>query len=62
MENPHLIEQDYGYATTFSLADFSAQFHEQRFDITPLDVATSGSGEDQFKSALVLPLHANIVP
>lgn len=62
MEHSHFIEQDYSYTTTFSLADFSAQFYEQRFDIAPLDIPTRGAGEDQFESALVLPLHATIVP
>jgi hypothetical protein len=62
MEHPHFFKLDYRYASTFSLADFSAQFHEERFDITPLDVPARGSGEDQFESALVLSLHAEIVP
>ena len=62
MEHPNFFKQDYSYTTTLSLADFSAQFYEQRFDIAPLDVRTRGAGEDQFESALVLPLHAEIVP
>ena len=62
MKHSHLFKQDYGYATPFSLADFGAQLYKQRFDIAPLNVSTRGSGEDQFESALVLPLHAEIVP
>ena len=62
MENSHFFKQDYSYATTLALADFGAQFYEQRFDIAPLDVPTRGASEDQFKSALVLPLHTEIVP
>ena len=62
MEHSHFFEQDHSDTTTFSLADFSAQFYEQRFDITPLNISTRGASEDQFESALVLPLHAEIVP
>ena len=62
MEHSHLFEYDYSYTTTLSLADFSAQFDKQRFNIAPLDVSTRGAGEDQFESSLVLPLHTEIVP
>jgi hypothetical protein len=62
MKHPHFIKQDYSDTTTLSLADFGAQLYEQRFDIAPLDVPTRGAGEDQLESALVVPLHAEIVP
>ncbi len=62
MKYSHFFEQDHSYTTTFSLADFGAQFYKQRFDIAPLDVSTRGAGEDQFESAPVLPLHTKIVP
>jgi hypothetical protein len=62
MEHSHFFKQDYSYATTLAFADFGTQLYEQRFDIAPLDVPTGGASEDQFKSALVLPLHAEIVP
>ena len=62
MEYPHFFEQDHGYTTTLALADFGAQFYKQSFNITPLDVCTCRVGEDQFKSSLVLALHAAIVP
>lgn len=58
MEHPHFFKQNYSHTTTLSFADLGAQFYEQRFDIAPLDVPTRGAGEDQFESALVLPLHA----
>jgi hypothetical protein len=58
----HFFEQDHSYTTTFPLADFGAQFYKERFDIAPLDVSTCGTGEEKFESALVLPLHAHIVP
>ena len=62
MEHSHFFEYDHSDATAFSLADFGAKFYEQRFDIAPLDIPTGGPREDQFESALVLPLHAAIVP
>ena len=62
MEHSHFFEQDHGYTTTLALADFGAQFYKQRFNIAPLDVSACRAGEDQFKSSLVLPLHATIVP
>ncbi len=58
MKHPNFFEQDYGYTTTFSRRDFGAQFHEQRLDVAPLDVTARGVTEDQFESALVLPLHS----
>lgn len=58
MKHPDFIEQDYGYATTFSLGDFGTQLRKQRFDIAPLHVTARRAPEDQFQSALVLPLHA----
>ena len=62
MEYPHFFEYDHGYTTALALADFGAQFYKQRFNIAPLDVCTCRAGEDQFKSSLVLALHAAIVP
>jgi hypothetical protein len=62
MEHPHFFKQDHSDTTTFSLADFGAQFCEQRFDIAPLNIPTRGASEYQFESALVPALHAEIVP
>ena len=62
MEHSHFFKEEDSYATTFSLADFGAKLYEQALDISPLDIATRGAGEDQFESALVLPLHTAIVP
>ena len=62
MEHSHFFKQNYSYPTTLSLADVGAQLYEQRFNIAPLDVPTRGPCEEQFESALVLPLHAAIVP
>ena len=62
MEHSHFFEQDHGYTTTLALADFGSQFYQQRFNIAPLDVSACRAGKDQFKSSLMLPLHAEIVP
>ena len=62
MKHSHFFKQDYSNTTTLSLADFGAQFYEQCFDVAPLNVSTCRADEDQFKSSLVLPLHAAIVP
>jgi len=62
VEHSHFFEQDHGYTTALALADFGAQFYKQRFNIAPLDVSAGRASEDQFKSSLVLALHANIVP
>jgi hypothetical protein len=62
VEHSHFFEQDHGYTTTLALADFGAQFYKQRFNIAPLDVSACRAGKDQFKSSLVLTLHAAIVP
>jgi hypothetical protein len=62
VEHSHFFEQDHGYTTTLALADFGAQFYKQRFNIAPLDVSACRAGENQFKSSLVLPHHAGMVP
>lgn len=62
MKHPHFLEQNHGYTTALSLADFGTQFYKQRFNIAPLDVCAYRAGKDQFKSSLVLALHAAIVP
>lgn len=62
MKNPHFVEQDDSYPTTFTLADFSPKFLEKRFDIFPLDVCAGRMREDKLKGALVLSPHAEMVP
>jgi hypothetical protein len=62
VEHSHFFEQDHNYTTTLALADFGAQFYQQRINIAPLDVSACRAGEDQLKSSLVLALHARIVP
>ena len=62
MENTHLVEQDNSDAATFTLADLSAQFCEECFDIFPLHICTCRVSKDQFERTLVLSLHAKMVP
>ena len=62
VKHPNFFKQDNGYTTTLTLADFGAQLYEERFNVSPLDVPTCGASEDPFESALVLPLHAEMVP
>ena len=64
MEDTYLVEQDNSYPATFTLADLSAQFLEECFDILPLDTCTCTCrvSKDQFERALVLSLHVKMVP
>jgi hypothetical protein len=59
---PNFLKEDHGDTTTLSFADLGAQFFEKRFDISPLNIAAGGPGEDQFEGALVLSPHAPMVP
>lgn len=62
MKHPDFLEQNNSDTTSLSLTDFGAQLHEQRFNVTPLDVCTGRAGEEQVERALVLALYANMVP
>ncbi len=62
MKHPYFFKQDHSYATALSLAYLGAQFYEQALDVSPLDIPTRRPGDDHLESALVLPLHARIVP
>jgi hypothetical protein len=62
MEDAYLIEQKYGHATSFALADFCAKPSEERFDVLPGDVCTGRVCEDGFKSSKMGTLHPRMVP
>lgn len=62
VENTYLVEQDNSDAATFTLADLSAQFFEECFDILPLDICICRVSKDQFERSLILSLHAGMVP
>ena len=57
MEDPYLAEQDHGNTAACALSNFCAQFREERFNVSPLDIGARRTSEDQFKCALVSPLH-----
>ena len=62
MKYPDFPKQHHCDAATLAFADFVAQYNEQRVDIAPLDVTACRAGKDRFESALMPPLHANMVP
>jgi hypothetical protein len=61
MKDPNFVEQHHRNTTTFTFGDFSAKLGKQSFYISPLNVSAGRTREDQFKGALVLPLHAAMV-
>lgn len=62
VKHSNFFKQDNSYTTAFSFGDFGAQLDEQRFNVAPLHVPACWSSKDQFEGALVLPLHAEMVP
>ena len=62
MKDTNVFKQDNGNATTLSFRDFGAKLCEQSLDVAPLNVPACGPSKDQFEGALVLPLHAGMVP
>ena len=61
VKDSNLSKEDHSHTATLSLSDFSTQFQEQCFYVTPLHVPTRGASEDQFEAPLVLPLHVAMV-
>ncbi len=57
MEHTNFAEQHHCNTATFSLTDVGAHFHEQRLDVSPLDVSTGWAREDLFQGALMLAPH-----
>ena len=62
MLNHHLIFQDDQNTGAFGLLHFRTERRQKRSDISPLDVPTHWSLEDQFQRFLMLTLHGNMVP
>ncbi len=58
MKDPNFFKQDDSDPATLALRDLGAKFYKQSFYVAPLDVAACGASEDQFKGALVFPLHS----
>ena len=61
MKNTYLAKQDNSHATAFSFTDLCTQFLKQTFNVTPLNVGTCWSGEDEIQRALVFSLHRQMV-
>ena len=61
MKDSDLLEQNHRNTTALAFSDFGTKFCEQSFYVSPLNVSAGRARKDQFKSALVLPLHAAMV-
>lgn len=61
MEDSDFTKQNDRDAAARSLSDIPTQLLKQRFHVFPRHIAAHRSGKDQLKSALVLPLHSNMV-
>jgi hypothetical protein len=61
MKDSDLIKQNHRNTTALAFSDFGTKLTEQRFNVSPLDVSAGRAREDQFKGALVLPLHFAMV-
>lgn len=57
----NLTEQNHRDPTTFSLTDLRTELDEQRFNITPLNIAAHRTGENNLQGFLVLPFHIEMV-
>ena len=62
VKDTNVFKQDNGNATSLSFRDFGAKLCEQSLDVAPLNVPACGPSKDQFEGALVLSLHAGMVP
>jgi hypothetical protein len=62
MKYTYLAKENYSHAATFALGDLCAELSKQRFDVAPLDVGAGRVSEKEFERALMLPLHARMVP
>lgn len=62
VKNAYLPKQKYRDPTSCAFFNFSTKVNKQGLNITPLDIGTRRSGENQINNALVLPLHVYMVP
>jgi homogentisate 1,2-dioxygenase len=62
MEHPSLTEQANTHTRALAFTKLRTKLKEQRFDVSPVDVATGWSGKYQFQRSLVSAFHVNIVP
>ena len=61
MEDPDSTKQNDRNSATRPFTDFATMLLKQGLDVPSRQGGANGTGEDQFKSALVLPLLANLV-
>jgi hypothetical protein len=50
VKDSNLPKQDNGHTAALSFGDFSPKFHEQCFDVAPLDVPARWAANDQFEA------------
>ena len=61
MEDPDFAKQNDRDTAARPLADIPTKLQKQGLDVPPRQAAAYGTGEDQLKGALVLPLHSTMV-
>ncbi len=61
VEDPDFAKQNDRDSAARPLADIPTKLLKQGLDVSPRQAAAYGTGEDQLKGALVLPLHPSIV-
>ncbi len=61
MENPNFAKQNDRNSAARPLTDIPTKLLKEGLDVPPRQAAAYGTGEDQLKGALVLPLHPIIV-
>jgi hypothetical protein len=61
VEDPNFAKQNDRNSAAGPLTDFATMLLKQGLDVPSRQGAAYGKGEDQFRSALVLPLLANLV-
>jgi len=61
MEDPDFAKQNDRDSAARPLADIPTKLLKQGLDVPPRQAAAYGTGVDQLKGALVLPLHPSIV-
>lgn len=61
MEDPDFAKQNDRDSAARPLTDIPTKLLKQGFDVPPRQAAAYGTGEDQLKGALVLPLHSIMV-
>jgi hypothetical protein len=61
VEDPDFAKQNDRNSAARPLTDIPTKLLKQGFNVPPRQAAACGSGEDQLKGALVLPLHPDMV-